>query len=191
MKTKLMATTVAALAIAAALQTAAKAEDPISPLPGAVCNLYLIDPPNNGSKTFNEIAASLPSQPAAATFVDAAAEFKPSMKKENIASQFGMWTGWFKQEKAGTYTFTCQRGWYSQGYYRYSIWINGRKCAEAAEGQYSFNVDLNAGFNSIKIIVGSGNHQRNYPLTITYKKAGSVREPDSFGPENMYYDDED
>ena len=182
---------IAALAVAATFQTAAMAEDPISPVQGAVCNLYFIDPPNNGAKTFNEIASSLPGQPAAATFVDSAAEFKPSMKQANIASQFGMWTGWFKQEKAGTYTFTCQRGWYSEGYYRYSIWINGKKCAEAAEGQFSFNADLNAGFNSVKVIAGSGNHKRDYPLTITYKKAGSVREPSPFGPENMYYDDEE
>lgn len=169
---------IAALMAAAAFQTTAKADDPINPAPGAVCNLYLIHK-NNAKET----AATLASQPAAATFVDSASEFKCSSKKEGIDSDWGMWTGWLRQSTGGTYTFTCRGGYISC----YSIWINGVNCASCVSQQYSFNADLSAGFNSVQIIAYDG----GAPLTITYKKAGSVKDPISFGPENMYYDDEE
>ncbi len=191
MKMKLMATTMAALAVAAALQTAAKAEDPISPVQGAVCNLYYLNVPD-AAKAYSETAAVLAQKPAAATFVDAASDFKASKKRSDVQSSWGMWTGWLKQEKAGTYTFLCKRSFnYNDGRDgRYSIWINGVKCLECTWGQSSFNVDLNAGFNSVKIIaVGYSNEDR--PLSITYKKAGSVKDPVSFGPADMWYDDEE
>ena len=41
------------------------------------------------------------------------------------------------------------------------------------------------------MIVSEGYSKYSFPLSITYKKAGSVKEPIPFGPENMYYDDED
>lgn len=190
MKKNIMTTTVAALAIAAALQTVAKAEDPISPVQGAVCNLYLLDLPED-VKGYKEMTASLARQPAAATFVDSAADFRPSMKKNGIESDWGMWTGWLKMEKAGTYTFLCKRGSYGGGDgYRYSIWINGQKCVEADYGQCSFNVDLDAGFNAVKIIADSYDNE-NFPLSITYKKAGGLKDPVTFGPGDMWYDDEE
>ncbi|MBP5786957.1 MAG: hypothetical protein J6Y19_03985 [Kiritimatiellae bacterium] len=193
MKKNIM-TTVAALAIAAALQTVAKAEDPISPVQGAVCNLYLVDVPDSRDpKNFIELSSSLAQQPAVATFADTASDFNCKDKLEGIASNAGMWTGWLKVEKAGTYTFLCKRYAPDEGYegarrYRYSIWINGKKCIEAALGQNAFNVDLEAGFNAVKIIAGSG---RVYPLSITYKKAGALKEPEPFGPGDMFHDDEE
>lgn len=194
---KFMTTTMAALAIAAALQTVAKAEDPISPVPGAVCNLYWLNLHDLGNdyseaKTFIEFTASLPRRPAAATFVDCAGDFKDAKKIDGIDSNVGMWTGWLKQEKAGTYTFLCQRGVHYTGQCFYSIWVNGEKCLEAVEGQCSFNADLKAGFNSVKIIVWSV--QLSYgvtPMSISYKKAGAVKDPISFGPGDMFHDEED
>ncbi len=187
---------IAALALAANLPTSAIAADPVSPTPGAVCNLYLLDVYNSEHvKEFKEIANSLASQPAAATFVDSASDFKPTQKKEGVASSWGMWKGWLKQEKAGTYTFLCKRSFSSATYgdsnpTMYTIWINGQKCIDAGTGQQSFNVELKAGFNSV-MIVSEGYSKYSFPLSITYKKAGSVKEPIPFGPENMYYDDED
>lgn len=188
---KLPVAALAALALAATIPLPVHADDPVTPVEGAVCNLYLRDLAKD-AKSFNEMASSLASAPAAATFVDTASDFKDSQKKEGISSNIGMWTGWLKQEKAGTYTFLCKRGWYNDNeYYRYSIWINGTKCVEAATGQTSFNVELNAGFNSVKIVVGNRYYDTPRPLSITYKKAGSVKDPVSFGPENMFHDDED
>lgn len=194
MKKTIMSTTLAALALAATFQTAAKAEDPINPVQGAVCNLYLmnIDNNDNNPKSFIELCASLAKAPAAATFVDTASEFVEAEKREGVKASVGMWTGWLRQEKAGTYTFLCQRGRYNNwGGYRYSIWINDQKCIEATYGQGSFNVELNAGFNSIKIVTESYYYDVPRPLTITYKKAGSVKDPMSFGPGDMFYDDEE
>ena len=185
---KLTSAALAALALAAILPTSALADDPVSPKQGAVCNLYLLSRTDDAKK-FSEIAASLASAPAAATFVDSASDFKPSKKQNEIASNWGMWMGWIKQEKAGTYTFTCRRGGHDGC--RYSIWINGQKCVEAKYEQSSFNVELNAGFNSIKIVASTWDTNDSYPLTLTYKKAGSVKDPISFGPSDMFYDDEE
>ncbi|MBR6021412.1 MAG: hypothetical protein IK066_03220 [Kiritimatiellae bacterium] len=187
---------IAALAAAATFQTTAKAEDPVSPVQGAVCNLYLLDVWNSQhTKEFTETANSLPSQPAVATFVDMASEFKPSKKMSDVASSWGMWTGWLKQEKAGTYTFLCRRAYgsstgYSDNHTWYSIWINGEKCIGAGAGQEAFNVDLSAGFNSVKIVAESYSNA-DFPLTITYKKAGGLKEPVAFGPGDMFHDDEE
>lgn len=185
---KLTTAALAALTLTAVIHVSALADDPVTPVQGAVCNLYFLDWGNN-RKSFSEMAPSLPSQPAAATFVDAIGEFCPSMKKDGIQSNFGMWTGWFKQEKAGMYTFTCKQHEYYENN-EYAIWINGQQYAKAWCGQGSFDVELNAGFNSVKIVVVSSSSSKN-PLTITYKKKGSVKEPMSFGPENMFYDDEE
>lgn len=193
---KLPVAALAALALAATLPLPVQADDPVTPVEGAVCNLYLLNAYNTDhKKEFIETANSLASQPAAATFVDSASDFKPSKKKEGVASSWGMWTGWLKQEKAGTYTFLCKRSfgsatWHDNNATMYSIWINGQKCVEAGAGQTSFNVELNAGFNSVKIVAeGYSNH--DFPLSITYKKVGSVKDPVSFGPENLFHDDED
>ena len=190
MKTNLITSTLAALALAATFQTAALADDPINPVQGAVCNLYWLNVSDSSeSKAYIDFTMDLHRQPAAATFVDTAAEFKNVGKVNNLKSNVGMWTGWLKIERAGTYTFTCKRG---QNYsrHRYTIWVNGQKYLAAAMGQSSFNVDLDAGFNSIKVIVSSSDTE-SYPLSITYKRAGSVKDPVSFGPADMWYDDEE
>ncbi len=188
-KTQLIA--IAALALAATFQTAAKAEDPINPVQGAVCNLYNLG--WDGLKQFVEIAANLAEQPAAATFADTAGDFQPRGKKNNVESTIGMWTGWLKQEKAGTYTFLCQQYKY-EDYQIYCIWINGKKCVEGGRGQTSFNIDLDAGFNSVKIVASnweSSSCGGKRPLVISYKRAGSLKDPMTFGPADMWYDDEE
>ncbi len=193
MKTNLITSTLAALALAATFQTAAFADDPISPVQGAVCNLYSLEVPKGG-KEFSEFADKVPQQPAAATFVDTDSNFKTVGKRSDIQSNVGMWTGWLKVEKSSVYTFLCQRGYNGEpNYYRYSIWVNGKSCIVAGYGQTSFNVDLNAGFNSVKIIAGAISYfgYATCPISITYKKAGSVKDPVSFGPADMWYDDEE
>ena len=185
---KLPVAALAALALAATLPLPVQADDPVSPVQGAVCNLYLL-PKTSDEKKSAEVTTSLAEKPAAATFVDTASEFKAKKKRNNIASNWGMWTGWLKQEKAGTYTFTCTMG-AIYGWNSYSIWINEQKVLANVAGQNSFDVDLSAGFNSVKIVVHNDSDD-SCSLSITYKKKGSVKDPVSFGPENMFYDDEE
>lgn len=175
--TKKQTLILAALVAAATFQTAL-AGDPASPVPGAVCNLYL---GQNGN--FSGIAESLPQQPAAATFVDTASDFKACGKKPGIDSYYGMWTGWMKVERGGTCTFVCNGGGIE-----HKVWINGQVCA-SGDRQHAFNVDLHPGFNSVKIIFHQSGGQRN--LALTYKRAGSLKEPVPFGPENMFYEEEE
>ena len=186
---KLPVAALAALALAATLPLPVQADDPVTPVQGAVCNLYLFGEVYDARKSA-EITASIAEKPAAATFVDSAAEFKAKKKNNNVESNWGMWTGWLKQEKAGTYTFTCTMNAY-QMQNSYSIWINGQKALANVAGQNSFDVELAAGFNSVKIVVHDDSSNDAHPLTINYKKKGSVKDPVSFGPENMFYDDEE
>jgi len=84
-------------------------------------------------------------------------------------------------------------GEYGAYEYSYSIWINGQKALVNVIGQNSVDVELAGGFNSVKIIVHDDSSDRRFPhpLTITYKKKGSVKDPIPFGPENMFHDDEE
>lgn len=177
----------AVLAMGGAWQTMAEAKDPVSPLPGAVCNLYAIDY-WDGLKGWKETAATLAQQPAVATFADTASEFFACKKQEDVLSDFGMWTGWLKLEQAGTYTFVCNQAVNEDNCF-YGIWINGKKCLDEGIGQTAFNVELEAGFNTVTILDSAWPEE--YPLTITYKKAGSLKEPETFGPGDMFHDDEE
>ena len=193
---KLAIAAMAAVAIAAS----ALAETPVNPAQGAVCNLYKLDTfeldlrsPNDSAYTnFLEVASTLAAQPAAATFVDTATAFQPSEKVEGVISSWGMWTGWLKQDKAGTYTFLCTRvapsGYTTSRSTFYSISVNGETVLEGVTGQQSFDVELKAGFNSVTIIAECL-PDSNYPLTLSYKRKGSVKDPIPFGPETMFYDD--
>jgi hypothetical protein len=195
---KMQILAIAALAATATFQTAAMAEDPVNPLPGAVCSLYRA-PDVNYSQAYdahlwNDFFAKLKlaETPVLATFVDTAGDFNDTEKLEHIDSHVGRWTGWLQQAKSGTYTFVCTRG--DSGIpecIRYSIWINGEKSVEAGYGQTSFNVELNAGFNAVEIITGVFDNEWSFPLTITCKKAGSLQEPAPFGPGDMFHDDEE
>ena len=190
---KLTTAALAALALAAIHPSTAIAADPANPAPGAVCNLYLLKVYGaNNIAGFTNIVSTLAAQPAAATFVDSDSNFNPSRKLDGVASSWGMWTGWLKQDKAGVYTFLCRRSYHlsasSDNYEtHYSIWINGQKCVDAGCGQTSFDVELKAGFNSVKIIAESPS-RFSFPLTVTYKNKGSVKDPLPFSPEILFYD---
>jgi hypothetical protein len=199
----IMTTTLAILVFAAGLQMTANADDPINPVQGAVCNMYwmgvqdLDDEAADDAKTFTKWTASLPKRPAVATFVDDSMDFACPEKAMDVESDVGVWTGWLRAEQGGTYTFLCDRycnsGWEGCGWYRYSVWINGQKGLECKYGQRAFNAQLNAGFNAVKIIVWGLLHDEDdeRPLSITYKKAGSLKEPMTFGPMDMFHDDEE
>lgn len=169
---KLTTAAFAALALAATIPASVLAADPVNPVPGALCNLY---PSQNQSGSYESIAEALSQKPSAATFIDTASDFKASGRKQGIDTVWGVWTGWMKIDRAGTYTFIADGGDY------YSIRINGKECA-SGNGQEVFNVELNIGFNSVVI------YKKYNKLTITYRRAGSLKEPVAFGPKDMFYD---
>lgn len=152
------------------LATLAEGEDPDNLLPGALCNLYQAQ---SGSP--ENIAGSLSEKPAVWTFTDKESNFKSTERKEGIHTGWGIWTGWIKIEQTNTYTFLCKSNYIGH----YFIWINGEKC-ESGNGQKAFNVKLNAGVNSVKIIVGDGF------LTASFKKAGAETDYKPFGPKDMF-----
>lgn len=168
---KLATTTLAAFALAAILPHSAVAADPVNPVPGAFCNLY-------PDQSVDDIQ-SLSEKPAAATFIDTVADFKASDRKQGLHTSLGMWTGYMKIERGATYTFVSTApgngSWYS-------IWINGKECISGWD-QHVFNVDLAVGFNLVTIYTKYG------PLTLTYRRVGSLKEPVAFGPKDMFHED--
>ena len=187
---KLPAAALVALAFTAF--PALAAPGPVHPVPGAVCNLYLIDTTPK-SVAFTNVTETLAQAPAAATFVDDAETFRPSEKVEGVHSSWGMWTGWMKAPAAGTYTFLCQRQYsfnvISLSRTLYSVWVNGELKLEAVGGQHSFDAELVAGFNAVTIIAESDSDY-NYPLALSFKRKGSVKEPIPLRPADMFYEDE-
>ena len=187
---KLPAAALVALAFAASPSFAAPA--PVHPVPGAVCNLYLIDTTYKRA-AFTNVTETLAQAPAAATFVDDAETFRPSKKVQGVHSSWGMWTGWMKAPAAGTYTFLCQRDYSDSSSpgngTLYSVWVNGELKLEAVGGQHSFDAELGAGFNAVTIIAESYSHS-DYPLALSFKRKGSVKEPIPLRPADMFYEDE-
>lgn len=172
---KLASAALAALALAAILPTSATAADPVNPVPGALCNLYLID------RNLKNSDEAFPGIPCRLTLVDTASKFQPARRNDKIYTDCGIWTGWLKNEKSsGTYTFLCDASVKS-----YSIWINGQKMVDVGKEQIVFDVVLTAGFNSVKVIVNEYSSDSD-ALSISYKKAGSPKEYVPFGPNDMF-----
>lgn len=153
-----------------------QAKPPVNPIPGALCNLY----PNDNDTN----AESVSQKPPALTFIDTSADFKPENRKLGINTSWGVWTGWIKSDRAGVYTFLSM----VRNSTRYSITINGKEYVPYSDrtGQTAFNVELTAGYNSVKIVA----HGRNSGgLSISYKRAGSLKEYVPFGPKDMLCED--
>lgn len=164
-----------------------------NPAPGAVRRMYALDP-NPGSDHArwhqDNVEAILGGRLAPySTGVDTSSGgFKVLQGRE-----MGMWTGWVKCRNAGTYTLVANRV-SSNGmgpWFLFSLWINGRPLATAFRGATaSFNVQLNAGFNEIRLIAeGANKHWENY-VELLLKRSDSLKEPTLLSPGALWHEDE-
>ncbi len=202
MKMKLMTTTVAALAVAAALQTVAKGEDPMDPQPGAKVSVYSTQKNFEAGERFEAVTsgAFVP----LSVSIDSRTAFTLDEVEEDDANYDAdtvVWEGFLLSKTAGQFTFTAS---HSSGievhlYYRngnniylepanqFAIQINGQTLA--GNGNQSFNVNLNAGFNTIKIMANmwTGGTPK---FTLAYKPANSTVTPRPITPKLLFHEEE-
>lgn len=203
MKTKLMTTTVAALAMAAALQTAAKAEEPIDPQPGVKESFYSLQENMGPVDRFGTVQAGS-AVPLVVT-IDASASFtKGKMDASNMKYDADtlVWEGYLMSKTAGQFTFTAAHSagtdinmTYRNGKCvhiypanQFVVDINGQTVA--GNGAKSFNVQLNAGFNPVKIMAVLWTGDSTPTFTLNYKPANSTVTPRNITPATLYHDEE-
>ena len=184
---------VAALAVAAVGANVAFAEeddgivsaapaiaDPINPQPGMLFNGYALR--NQGGRNFDSLPDSLKNAPSVKTAVTTADKLSFDCYKDVEIIQ-GKWEGFLKCKLPREYTFVVQQKrvcGLAMGYYLY---VNGVKVL-SGEGQTSANVKLKVGFNKI-VVIAQG---QRYPVSISYRPAGSMDDPRPLTPAMMFYD---
>lgn len=126
----------------------------------------------------------------AETTVDTAEAFNTRSSRDRGTS---IWDGFLKSASGGLFTFTFafneRKYWQSC----FSVWINGRQLTvddsrvfSGHAGAYAFNVNLLPGFNSVRIALEAVDTD---PLSVSYKKSGSLQPPRNIGPGDLWRDD--
>ena len=193
------------------------AEELYTPVPGAVVRYYNchgeLGPHNDlgGNTSIHEkyflqqLPRCLSGQIApVVTTVDNDSTFSTKMsERQTVASllsdtsydrRIGIWDGFIKNSSGGTYTFTMGFGERNNWASCFAVWINGhqltignRQAFSGSGGAFAFNVVLRPGFNHIRIALEASKRD---PLTITYKKADSIKPPKYLGPGSLWHEDE-
>lgn len=161
--------------------------DPVNPQPGMMLRAYHLDKFMKADELKSSIS-KLPSLPAAKTLVDKGEEYSLKQLGKTSAG-IGMWSGFMKCKRAGSYTLTLTqpvkytgRGAMSGGY---SLRINGKPAIPASWKQTSVDVDLKVGWNKVDLVCQFG---RAPALTITYKPKDSLSEARPLTPGMMFFD---
>lgn len=208
---------IAALVLLAVGTSTLHAEEPYNPVPGAVVRYYNcrgeLGPHNDlgGNSSIHEkyflqqLSRCLSGQIApVVTTVDTDSIFSTKMsERQTVASllsdtsydrRIGVWDGFIKNASGGAYTFTMGFGDRNNWASCFAVWINGhqltienRQAFSGSGGAFAFNVVLRPGFNHIRIALEASKRD---PLTITYKKADSIKPPKYLGPGNLWHEDE-
>lgn len=152
--------------------------DPINPQPGMLFNGYALR--NVGGRNFSSLPESLKTAPSVKTAVTTADKLSFNIYKD-VEIRQGKWEGFLKCKLPKEYTFVVQQARSSStGYYLY---LNGVKVL-SGEGQTSANVKLKVGFNKI-VVIAQG---QRWPVSISYRPAGSLDDPRPLTPAMMFYD---
>lgn len=152
--------------------------DPINPQPGMLFNGYALK--NHGGRNFSTLPESLKTAPSVKTAVTTADKLAFNIYRDVEIMQ-GKWEGFLKCKLPKEYTFVVQQTrTVNAGYYLY---VNGAKVL-SGEGQTSANVKLKVGFNKI-VVIAQG---QKYPVSISYRPAGSMDDPRPLTPAMMFYD---
>lgn len=184
---KTLATALTALALAATIPTSAFADELANPVQGAVQKLYSFRA-KQGSKhtdSFKALSKDIKEgrEAPCKVSVDTSDNYVPST---DSGASFGMWTGYIKRQSGGAYTFTFTAP-PDFLYPMYSVWINGRQIVSAGQKTVAVDVVLNAGFNEFCIIIEG---KKNKLVTIDFKKQGSLKEPKTLTPGDLWHEDE-
>ena len=159
-----------------------KIADPVNPQPGMTANAYFFDYGRSNSKykLMTSSLAAMKKLPAVSSFVDKGDIFSKASAAEKAEVHTMMWEGFIKCKRAATYTFSFSNR------DSYSFYVNGTKHIDMCFGQESRDVDLKVGWNHI-VIVAYFNRKDN-KLTVNYKPKGSLSEPRTIAPKDLFHD---
>ena len=194
---------VLAMFAVAAFQAVTKAQDPIDPQPGAKEFFYSIQENMGPVDRFG--AVQIGSTVPLAVTIDSSVSFtKGKMDASNMKYDADtlVWEGFLLSKSAGQFTFTASHSagtdiWltYRNGNTisirpanQFAVEINGQTVA--GSGTKSFNAQLNAGFNPIKIMALLWTGDSIPTFTLNYKPANSTVAPRNITPAALYHDDE-
>jgi len=193
--TKLMAV---ALCVAACVTTTAfatddfgiesaspvKIADPVNPQPGMVFNAYNY-PEWMWEEQLKESNSKLPTTAALKTGVDKGEKFDTEVA-QGVKAAAIKWDGFLKCKRATTYTFLFQKGDHGDRFRDgYSIRVNGQLVLPASYNESTFDVNLKVGWNKVEIVCQFYNKD---PLKISFKPKGSLSEPRSIAPKDLFHD---
>lgn len=214
---KFLSAAIAASALLAAGSAAASAEELYNPVPGAVVRYYNcrgdLGPHNDlgGNTSIHEkyflqqLPRCLSGQMApVVTTVDNDSTYSTKYSERqnpihllsdtSYDRRIGIWEGYFKSTAGGMYTFTMGFGDLNNWASSFAVWINGQQLAmgnrqafSGSGGAFAFNVPLRPGFNHVRIALEASGRD---PLTVSYKKADSIKPPKYLGPGSLWHEDE-
>lgn len=172
--------------------TPVKIADPANPKPGMVFGAYGADNSvRNNEAWLKESNAKLPAAAAMKTGVDKGEKFAIDVAS-GVKALTVRWEGFLKCKRAATYTFLFQKELKMDRFYYsgYSVRINGKSVVPAGRCETTCDVSLKAGWNKVEIVSIFGDNARSgkKPLNISYKPKGSLSEPRTLAPKDLFYD---
>lgn len=187
----------AVLLIALASVSLSQAAELANPAPGSVVRYYNWKSNTSSTRSIHdkvflrEFPRCLSGEIAPAEVkVDTAEDFG-TLSPEN--RRIAVWDGYLKSTSGGpfvlTFGFVDPVSWESV----FSAWVNGQQLVQGDARSFSgrkdafaFNVNLQPGFNSIRIVFES--HARCH-LSLAYKKDGSLQAARNIGPGDLWHED--
>ena len=193
---RLSTAALAALALAAILPTSAIADEPANPVQGAVRKVFnnelkkIGDGPGATRRyydDFNNTALSIFRGTVApySTSIDTDASFRV-LTKSGIRQEFAMWHGFLKRKNGGVYSFVISTTG-GNIYPIYSLWVNGKRVVDFGTETTAKDVILYPGFNEICLVVSK---TKAKDISVSIKKADSLKEPTNIGPGDLWHEDE-
>lgn len=202
---RLQLTALATAALATILPTPTLADDPISPQPGAKETTFSIQENVGAEERWQMVSSG--SRVAIVTTINTKGNFTKGANVDtndpNYDADTCVWEGFLLSKSAGLFTFTVS---HSAGSYISLRYRNGKSITLSPANQFaiqinqqtfigngsdSFNVRLDAGYNSVKIMATMWTGAGAPSLAITYKPANSTVQPRAITPATLFHEEEE
>ncbi len=157
--------------------------DPVNPQPGAVCKFYNVT-------RRGEIAPTVKNRvqreklPIIVTRVDKGTDFACNFSDKDIERNVMSWEGFIKCKRAGVYTFTV----FGAHDHEYTLEVNGNSVLSCVTHQNNATVNLKVGWNKIVFTAVKWCRVDNDVYKMMYLPQGSLAEPRSIGPKDLFHD---
>lgn len=203
MKKTIISGAIVALVLATAFHSPVKAEEPIDPQAGAKEFCYSLQENMGAVDRFGTVQAG--SVVPLVVTIDTSPSFTMGKVDSSNAKYDGdtlVWEGFLLSKSTGQFTFTASHSAdiginlsyrngkriYLKPANQFVVEINEQTIA--GNGLKSFNVQLNAGYNPIKIMATMWTGGSIPTFTLNYKPANSTVAPRNITPATLFHDEE-